>query len=488
MSSRIIESSIEESSATASDSKESSNWGKTTPLSLPPYKWWERIRLQVEALFKAFTLLDKQHQLKQIAASQHALKTYHDSFLFGKVPLSVKLRALLRTSTVSFVWHIMEASLAILSGAVYIYTTYHFHEEYEWVTLTQDTVSCLFLMDYVLRVYSEPVRLQYMFSYIGVLDFLSATPIIFLYQHKNPVGGAAVLHLLQFSRFIRILTFPTSVGIVASTVIEQILLLVVSCFGAVFLDAGIVQWIEYAAASEQIQQNCPTSGCLNFMDAFYYVVATISTVGYGDVTTKTNAGKIVCIVTIMCALVFIPYQVARITRLASSRPYGGTFNTRKIIGNRYLIISGSVSFQAVQICLAEFYNPTHCDDIKAYPLHVNILAPFIPSFEFKKMLSLYNGHVEFMEGSPVHQSDLERVCASHAAAIFLLANKQTNDTKVEDAAQIVRALAVNRHCGNKVAAFVYRTFNAILFALDVTVLHKDKDHHVQKFMRAMATM
>ncbi len=45
--------------------------------------------------------------------------------------------------------------------------------------------------------------------------------------------------------------------------------------GAVFLDAGIVQWIEYAAASEQIQQNCPTSGCLNFMDAFYYVVATV---------------------------------------------------------------------------------------------------------------------------------------------------------------------------------------------------------------------
>jgi hypothetical protein len=32
----------------------------------------------------------------------------------------------------------------------------------------------------------------------------------------------------------------------------------------------------------------------------------------------------------------------------------------------------------------------------------------------------------------------------------------------------------------QVAAFVYRTFNAILFALDVTVLHKDKDHHVQK--------
>jgi hypothetical protein len=82
-------------------------------LSLQPYKWWERIRLQVEALFKAFTLLDRQHQLKQIAASQHVLKTYHDSFLFGKVPLSVKLRALLRTGTVSFVWHIVHTLCTI---------------------------------------------------------------------------------------------------------------------------------------------------------------------------------------------------------------------------------------------------------------------------------------------------------------------------------------------------------------------------------------
>lgn len=47
-------------------------------------------------------------------------------------------------------------------------------------------------------------------------------------------------------------------------------------------------------------------------------------------------------------------------------------------------------------------------------------------FELKKLLTLYKGLVEFIEGSPVYQDDLERICASKASAIFLLANKDTN--------------------------------------------------------------
>lgn len=47
-------------------------------------------------------------------------------------------------------------------------------------------------------------------------------------------------------------------------------------------------------------------------------------------------------------------------------------------------------------------------------------------YELKNLLALYNGLVEFIEGSPVYQSDLERVCATKATAIFVLANKATN--------------------------------------------------------------
>jgi hypothetical protein len=45
-------------------------------------------------------------------------------------------------------------------------------------------------------------------------------------------------------------------------------------------------------------------------------------------------------------------------------------------------------------------------------------------FELKQLLSLYNGLVEFIEGSPIRQTDLDRVCADRASSFFLLANKE----------------------------------------------------------------
>jgi potassium large conductance calcium-activated channel subfamily M alpha protein 1 len=68
------------------------------------------------------------------------------------------------------------------------------------------------------------------------------------------------------------------VGIAGSTISQQILLLVVSTFGVVFLIAGLLQWVEYNGApqdqrdSQDSQCNGP---CINFWDAFYFVIVTV---------------------------------------------------------------------------------------------------------------------------------------------------------------------------------------------------------------------
>lgn len=41
------------------------------------------------------------------------------------------------------------------------------------------------------------------------------------------------------------------------------------------------------------------------------------------------------------------------------RPYGGAFDVRKVVGSRFFIVSGNISFETVQAFLAEFYHPTH---------------------------------------------------------------------------------------------------------------------------------
>lgn len=45
---------------------------------------------------------------------------------------------------------------------------------------------------------------------------------------------------------------------------------------AVFLSAGIMQWVESEILSTNQKVQCPSSGCLDFFDAFYYIIVTVS--------------------------------------------------------------------------------------------------------------------------------------------------------------------------------------------------------------------
>lgn len=53
------------------------------------------------------TRMDKEQQAKHIDASANVLETYHNSFLFGKVPMTVKVRTALRGGKIGYVWHMV---------------------------------------------------------------------------------------------------------------------------------------------------------------------------------------------------------------------------------------------------------------------------------------------------------------------------------------------------------------------------------------------
>lgn len=52
-----------------------------------------------------------------------------------------------------------------------------------------------------------------------------------------------------------------------------------------------------------------------FIDALYFTVMTISTVGYGDITPETNLGKLFTIVYVICGMGIF---VALVTRIANT--------------------------------------------------------------------------------------------------------------------------------------------------------------------------
>ena len=51
-----------------------------------------------------------------------------------------------------------------------------------------------------------------------------------------------------------------------------------------------------------------------FGDAFYYIVVTVSAVGFGDIIPVTVAGRWVTVATILTGIIVIPWQAGKIVR------------------------------------------------------------------------------------------------------------------------------------------------------------------------------
>ena len=70
----------------------------------------------------------------------------------------------------------------------------------------------------------------------------------------------------------------------------------------------------YAGLIYQVEHNVNDRGLNNFFDAFYFVVVTMTTVGYGDVTPLSQAGKAMTLLMILTGVLFVPWQLSELIK------------------------------------------------------------------------------------------------------------------------------------------------------------------------------
>ena len=71
-----------------------------------------------------------------------------------------------------------------------------------------------------------------------------------------------------------------------------------------FISSGMFFYVE-----SQINPNVKTFG-----DAFYFTVVALTTVGFGDITPLSEAGKWVTVLMILSGIILIPWQMSRIVK------------------------------------------------------------------------------------------------------------------------------------------------------------------------------
>jgi hypothetical protein len=89
----------------------------------------------------------------------------------------------------------------------------------------------------------------------------------------------------------------------------------------------------------KIPSNFPSS--LSLIDSFYFIVITMSTVGYGEITPKTAPGKLVIVLLIFAGLALLPGLVSDLQETLKMQSSGaGSYSPGR---NPFVILCGSFS-------------------------------------------------------------------------------------------------------------------------------------------------
>lgn len=166
----------------------------------------------------------------------------------------------------------------------------------EWV------ITVLFSIEYILRIISVKKPAKYIFSFYGVIDFLSTVPkylSLFIVGSQN----LAALRALRLLRVFRILKLARFVGASNKLVIA---LKQSRAKIAVFLFFIVIVCIILGTIMYMVEG--AENGFTSIPRSIYWAIVTLTTVGYGDIAPGTFLGQVIAssIMILGYAIIAIP--------------------------------------------------------------------------------------------------------------------------------------------------------------------------------------
>ena len=191
--------------------------------------------------------------------------------------------------------------LILLSSAIFVTQTYTISVRLRNIlNITDLAILIIFTFEYVLRFWSANNRRQFFFSFLGLIDLISILPLLLGWMDIR------FLRIFRWFRILRIIRFwkveKRLLGIQAEDSIVFIRIFL-TLFTLIFVYAGLIYQVEHQVNQDHLQ---------NFFDAFYFVVVTMTTVGYGDVTPLSQPGRVMTVLMIFTGVLFIPWQLSEL--------------------------------------------------------------------------------------------------------------------------------------------------------------------------------
>ena len=152
----------------------------------------------------------------------------------------------------------------------------------------------VFLMEYVVRVWCAEKKAKYIFSFYGLVDLVAILP----YFLAGVLGGQTVrvIRLLRIFRILKLARYTSALGRIGkalSSSKEELLLFLAVSMAILYVSALGIYYFEHAAQPDKFR---------SIFDCLWWAVATLTTVGYGDVYPITVGGRLFTFIILLLGL------------------------------------------------------------------------------------------------------------------------------------------------------------------------------------------
>jgi voltage-gated potassium channel len=181
----------------------------------------------------------------------------------------------------------------------------------------------IFTIEYLLRIFVSKKPFRYIFSFYGVIDFLAIFP--FYLRGAYDLRALRAFRIFRIFRALKLIRYNKALNrfhIAAKIVKEEMILFFIVTAIFIFLASAGIYFFENKAQPELFS---------SVIHSGWWAIATLTTVGYGDVYPITMGGKIFTffILLIGVGVVTVPAGLVA-SALSKAREIEGKENIKKL--------------------------------------------------------------------------------------------------------------------------------------------------------------
>lgn len=151
----------------------------------------------------------------------------------------------------------------------------------EWV------ITIFFTIEYIARIISIKKPFKYIFSFYGIIDFVSTIPlyISYIFAGSQVLLAVRALRLLRVFRILKLVKFLGEASQLTKALKASRAKI------AVFIYAVLILSVIMGTIMYMIEDD--SSGFTSIPRSIYWAIVTLTTVGYGDIAPQTSLGQLI---------------------------------------------------------------------------------------------------------------------------------------------------------------------------------------------------